>query len=462
VKLDWQSDVVPVLYMAHRVYVTEDEEVLSWNPDDHDRNRVLQYLVEAGYLRVFRSPSDVRGDRSRYTLTEEGLRVASIELSRLEYDIRGEPGGTYENRMRSVADGLRFDPGDAQDPNILAWWQPAHDDAIRECIRDFQWAWQFRVSRYVLSRVGDDVLRSWFAGDKRLRWNSSKNPHSSAIEQMRSDVEGQLNRFCWARGHEQGFVSAIVPDVWNECALCEEHFRLHSIPDNFLERLGVDQVDFCTPCFSAVNIATRRRSDPDAEEKHLSKSAVCDYVKDLVAVIGRIPAANYGEGVYDFRGLSTAQRLGVFELLRDRKPSRAQINNACGSWFGALISSGVLEGDSQKMGRGIRSLASDGHICHSLGERTIDDLLSAAGIEHTREPGYPEGNFRADFQVGETLIEYFGLAGDPQYDEKTRVKREICTRHGVRLVCLFPQDVVDSAKLLGTLRLAASEREPAG
>ena len=110
--------------MAHHVYGTEDEKVLSWNPDDHDRNRVLEYLVEAGYLRVSTSPSDVPGDRSRYTLTEEGLRVASIELSRLEYDIRGEPGGTYENRMRSVADGLRFDPGDAQDPSILAWWSP--------------------------------------------------------------------------------------------------------------------------------------------------------------------------------------------------------------------------------------------------------------------------------------------------------------------------------------------------
>ena len=45
------------------------------------------------------------------------------------------------------------------------------------------------------------------------------------------------------------------------------------------------------------------------------------------------------------------------------------------------------------------------------------------GVYHEKEPHYPEGNFRGDFKVGEALIEYFGLAGDPVYD--ARIKKRL-------------------------------------
>lgn len=55
--------------------------------------------------------------------------------------------------------------------------------------------------------------------------------------------------------------------------------------------------------------------------------------------------------------------------------------------------------------------------------------------------------YRADFLVNGVFIEYFGLAGDPDYDERTRIKKEICLRHGLRLIALYPNDLMSSARL---------------
>jgi hypothetical protein len=90
-------------------------------------------------------------------------------------------------------------------------------------------------------------------------------------------------------------------------------------------------------------------------------------------------------------------------------------------------------------------------MCFSLGEKTIDDLLFALGIPHEREPVYPEGNYRADFLVNGAFIEYFGLAGDAEYDAKTKRKKQLCEAHGVRLVSILPRDLVSSKKLESTL-----------
>ena len=92
-------------------------------------------------------------------------------------------------------------------------------------------------------------------------------------------------------------------------------------------------------------------------------------------------------------------------------------------------------------------MATDGHVCYSLGERTIDEFLTAKGIAHEREPAYPIGGFRGDFLIGDTIVEYFGLAGDPAYDEKTRQKRLICAEAGVSLIELYADDLVDEDRL---------------
>jgi hypothetical protein len=118
-----------------------------------------------------------------------------------------------------------------------------------------------------------------------------------------------------------------------------------------------------------------------------------------------------------------------------------------GSWLKALVEAGILEDGTRRTGRGTQCLAKDGHLCLSLGEKTIDDFLHSYGIAHEKEPHYPEGNFRADFLVDGVFIEYFGLKGDSDYDAKTRLKQRICKKHGIRLISIYPSDIVSLKKL---------------
>ncbi len=119
----------------------------------------------------------------------------------------------------------------------------------------------------------------------------------------------------------------------------------------------------------------------------------------------------------------------------------------------------MLDGAAQRMARGTRCLANDGHVCLSIGEKTIDDLMYAAGIEHTKEPPYPEGRMRADFKIGSTLVEYCGLAGDTDYDAKIELKRSMAAKHGVTLIEAYPADLADTTELVARLA-AATAGEP--
>jgi hypothetical protein len=224
---------------------------------------------------------------------------------------------------------------------------------------------------------------------------------------------------------------------WKVCPLCGNRFVEDSLPEPLVTRLGVEQIDFCSPCLSETLFACSDRA---------SREEVCQFIRDLADVSGHIPPQDFGSGKYDVRDLTTAERLTVLKVLR-RKPSTAHVKNLFGSWFAALVESGVLSEDAQHMSRGIRSLASDGHLCLSLGEKTIDDFLSVRGIPHGREPKYPDGQHRADFLVENVFVEYLGLAGDPDYDAKTKLKREMSRKSGRKLLLIYPEDLASVSSL---------------
>ena len=79
--------------------------------------------------------------------------------------------------------------------------------------------------------------------------------------------------------------------------------------------------------------------------------------------------------------------------------------------------------------------------------RVIDDILFAMKIPHIKEPKYPQGNYRGDFKASETIIEYCGLSGNNDYDEKMDVKKAICKEHGISMLLLYPEDLLSSVRL---------------
>ncbi len=144
----------------------------------------------------------------------------------------------------------------------------------------------------------------------------------------------------------------------------------------------------------------------------------------------------------------TIQELG-------RVPARRElrgIDNACrrffGSWNNTIIAAGFQpnRSHSQRMYKRTKTQASDGHLCDSVSEAIIDNWLSAHKILHQRNISYPETNHKADWAIfirgRKVFIEYFGLANDsPRYDRAIRKKKELCHRHKLTLVAIYPQDI---------------------
>ena len=92
----------------------------------------------------------------------------------------------------------------------------------------------------------------------------------------------------------------------------------------------------------------------------------------------------------------------------------------------------------------------DGHIVKSMSEQTIDDWLGEQNIFHAYEAPLDIGEekpLKPDFCLKNYLgkgkdvyIEYFGLKGQPKYDENTAYKMKHYKRLGITLICLYPKD----------------------
>jgi hypothetical protein len=58
---------------------------------------------------------------------------------------------------------------------------------------------------------------------------------------------------------------------------------------------------------------------------------------------------------------------------------------------------------------------------------------------------------RADWRVGETLVEYAGLMDEPEYAAKMETKQEIAAEFGFPLLLVLPQDILSLDETLGRL-----------
>jgi len=124
------------------------------------------------------------------------------------------------------------------------------------------------------------------------------------------------------------------------------------------------------------------------------------------------------------------------------------IKQTYGSWFKALVEAKVLDQGILKTSRGVRCIAKSGNECNSLDEMFIDNWLFENGFDMIKEPRYPihekfnpKGLRRADWLVSGYYIEYFGLAGDEKYDQKTIEKIELLKELNLNYIALFKEDL---------------------
>jgi hypothetical protein len=322
------------------------------------------------------------------------------------YDRRDQPAYDSGKMPRNI---------DPDNPHIMRWWTTAHDAAISNTIEQYQWVWYWHIKDKIVSITPIDVMEAWKNSDpacKRYVWYNA------------------LMYFAVGRAEKLGLTRRIRQSTVKLCRLCDRQFREDSLPVPLVDRLGIDKLDFCAPCLSQVLF---QDGAPDS-----SRDEIEAYIRNLTEALSRVPPSDFGRNVGDLHGMTTEERLVVMKVLQS-KPSLKRVKLLYGSWLNVLVKSRVLEDDVRRTVRGIQCFANDGHLCLSLGEKTIDDLLYALGISHQKEPSYPEGHYRADFRIGNMFIEYFGLAGDPDYDERTRQKMELCSAHKIKLLAIYPK-----------------------
>lgn len=236
----------------------------------------------------------------------------------------------------------------------------------------------------------------------------------------RGDVDDQFGRELTAAGRASSTDDRVT------CGVCGQDFW-PAWPDS--ERHSRDNYwRICARCHESLRSQAGEDRGPTAE---------LDALSQLAHQLGHVPTVQWRselQYVEDFERYLHLWQIG----LRVRAPSwYARIY---GSWFESLIAAGVVS-DAQRMVFGTRVLASDGHLCSSLGEKQIDDWLYRLGVMHEREPKYPGTAMRADFLVNGRFVEYFGLAGLPEYDAKSSAKRDLAHRLGLTLVAITGRDL---------------------
>jgi hypothetical protein len=324
----------------------------------------------------------------------------------------------------SYSDPLPTQPSYAKNQHILEWWTGAHDELLVAEIEEKHWIWYWSIVDKIIGITPSETIATW------------RKPDPLCSQYAWYNV---LMFFAAARAQAKGYTERIRQPEIVTCAACNKKFSEDSIPASIVRHLGINQIDICSNCIGTKFLQGSGNDLATREE-------VLAFIREIAEALEFIPPQDFGESLANLTHLSSRERAMAIGIL-ERKPTVKRVKSLFGSWLGALCEAGVVEAGERKTARGTQCIARDGHICLSLGEKTIDDFLHSRHIDHEKEPGYPEGSYRADFKVDGILIEYFGLAGDPEYDARAGEKLNICRRHGIRLIPIYPKDLSSGGAL---------------
>jgi len=226
-----------------------------------------------------------------------------------------------------------------------------------------------------------------------------------------------------------------------ECLLCETKF----FPQGEASWLYILPPFYCNTCLRMSLDSSDdyyQRLNFSVEER--KENAVLG-VKAFFDVFGFIPPTNFQKRrvihEYQDQGIELellSAALKVSALL----PKRSLAEELFGSWLHLLNEAELLELTDRGRG-GYRSIATDGHICLSLGERTICEYLTKMGVEHHKEPMYPvdkelnpNGLLRGDFEISGAFVEFAGMMQIPAYAERMLGKQKLAKKKKIRWIKL--------------------------
>lgn len=329
-----------------------------------------------------------------------------------------------DSRLEPAYGENKVDMSFASNKYILKWWTKSHDELIIELIIKLQSLWSCEITRRVEEITPKEILNNWKKTDpicKEFVWYNV------------------ITYFAEARAKKLGLDKKIRKPKKRRCLICSKEYRENSLGYPLVVRLGIDDLGFCAPCLKKIIYQNSGSIAYDKERAII-------YLKKLAKILQRVPSQGFGEKIGDLYDFTKDEKIELIKFMHG-KPSNERIKFLFGSWFKALIEAEILEDGTRKNSRGIQCVAKDGDVCYSLGEKTIDDLLYSLKIKHKKECHYPESNYRSDFLINDIHIEYFGLVGNEEYDKKTKEKVKLCKKHGLKLLPIYPKDLLSYNKL---------------
>lgn len=227
-------------------------------------------------------------------------------------------------------------------------------------------------------------------------------------------------------------------DEEKNCELCQNRFSLKDDIFTYYS-FGKQFVDYFYPNLY-LHICPKCFKKTFHDYKRGSSATKLSRLYDLFLFTGEIPTQDFDKLFYLYKDHdSLCVLIEIFQKLRTPQGYKEEF----GSFFAALVKSGILPEGSKRMTIGTMVLADDGHLCLSLPEKEIDDFLYSNDIPHDKEVYYPGCKMRADWEIlgtkKRTLVEYFGLMNNKDYAEKTEKKIKLAAENNIELIEIYPE-----------------------
>ena len=241
------------------------------------------------------------------------------------------------------------------------------------------------------------------------------------------------------------------------CLICNDSFY----PETETEWVGKVPPVFCGIClemgFSASTEFFRQLNfKPEVRRNNLIEG-----LKIYVEYFGFIPAVGIQKRkviAQLYHSGMPASELALAIKVSSLLPFTEIAAKEFGSWAHFLDEAGLLK--ERKSGRGgYQSIATDGHLCLSLGERAICEHLTRNGIIHEKEPMYPHHEelnpnelLRGDFLVNGMIIEFAGMMSNPDYASRMETKQKLAKTLKLKWMKLEAASLNDLDKMLEKIR----------
>lgn len=218
------------------------------------------------------------------------------------------------------------------------------------------------------------------------------------------------------------------------CRLCNSQF-IHSpgIFRNVMHDLLYPNLftSICGECFQKA-YTDKWRGNKEVLHQNLYR---------LFLYIRRIPIYNFYSFQYLYKEEESLLQLFSF-FMELRSPEG--FKKLDGSFYKALVNSGILHANSNKKIYGNISFSNDGHICFSDLEKEIDNYLFDKGIKHIKEANYPVGNLLTNWklEINEKVvfIENVELVDNKDLNDLILKKKWITNEYKIILIRIYPED----------------------